>query len=219
MKIYNFIVKEQKIKPENPMAILPNIVAGTKGKHQVSILFIDWDNLEIWICFKGKEEYKRLYTGKPVEIPWEVMAEPGKVKVGALGLRDGQTVQPTIWANLANIVEGVTTDGEPPKPPTPSEIEQLTQIAFDAKEIAESVRQDADNGQFNGKDGQDGKNGADGKDGQDGYTPQKGVDYFDGKDGYTPIKGTDYFTDADKMEMVQDVLDALPVYNGEVETV
>lgn len=80
----------------------------------------------------------------------------------------------------------------------------------------------------NGKDGIDGKNGVDGK---DGYTPQKGIDYFDGEpgkdgqngidgqpgaDGYTPVKGTDYWTEADRAEMVADVISALPVYNGEV---
>ena len=32
----------------------------------------------------------------------------------------------------------------------------------------------------------------------------------DGQDGYTPQKGTDYWTTADKAEIVQDVLDALP---------
>lgn len=45
---------------------------------------------------------------------------------------------------------------------------------------------------------------------------------FDGKPGepgYTPQKGSDYFTPADKQEMVQAVIAALPVYNGEVEAV
>lgn len=36
-----------------------------------------------------------------------------------------------------------------------------------------------------------------------------------GKDGKTPVKGTDYFTAADKAEMVNSVIAALPVYNGE----
>ena len=58
-----------------------------------------------------------------------------------------------------------------------------------------------------GKDGQDGAPGADGKDGADGQ---------DGADGYTPVKGTDYWTDADKADMVADVIAALPVYDGEV---
>lgn len=70
-----------------------------------------------------------------------------------------------------------------------------------------------------------------GGNGKDGYTPVKGVDYFDGKDGKdgkdgqngkngvdgkTPVKGTDYFTEADKTEMVNAVISALPKYNGEV---
>lgn len=35
-------------------------------------------------------------------------------------------------------------------------------------------------------------------------------------DGTTPVKGTDYFTAADKAEMVNAVIAALPVYAGEV---
>lgn len=41
-------------------------------------------------------------------------------------------------------------------------------------------------------------------------------DGADGEDGYTPVKGTDYYTAADKDEMVQAVIAALPVYGGEV---
>lgn len=75
------------------------------------------------------------------------------------------------------------------------------------------------------------QNGSKGSTGKDGYTPVKGVDYFDGVDGKdgsngkdgvdgkTPVKGTDYYTEADKAEMVQAVISALPVYNGEVVSV
>lgn len=70
-----------------------------------------------------------------------------------------------------------------------------------------------------------GEKGDKGDTGRAGYTPQKNVDYFDGKDGqngsdgadgYTPQKGVDYYTAADKQEMVNAVIAALPVYNGEV---
>jgi hypothetical protein len=44
----------------------------------------------------------------------------------------------------------------------------------------------------------------------------KGSAGTNGKDGKTPVKGTDYFTEADKAEMVNAVIGALPVYNGEV---
>lgn len=35
-----------------------------------------------------------------------------------------------------------------------------------------------------------------------------------GEAGYTPVKGTDYWTEADKAEMVNDVLAALPTTEG-----
>lgn len=37
--------------------------------------------------------------------------------------------------------------------------------------------------------------------------------------GDKPVKGVDYWTDADKQEMVADVIAALPVYEGGVETI
>lgn len=36
----------------------------------------------------------------------------------------------------------------------------------------------------------------------------------DGQDGKTPVKGTDYWTEADKTEIVNDVLEALPAAEG-----
>lgn len=40
-----------------------------------------------------------------------------------------------------------------------------------------------------------------------------------GTPGYTPVKGTDYWTAADRQSMVNDVVAALPKYNGEVVSV
>lgn len=51
-------------------------------------------------------------------------------------------------------------------------------------------------------------------DGNDGAAGVNGADGEDGQDGYTPVRGTDYWTEADKAEIVQDVLDALPTWNG-----
>ena len=63
---------------------------------------------------------------------------------------------------------------------------------------------------------------ADGVKFEDGQTFQQKYDAGQltgpaGTDGYTPKKGVDYYTDTDKQEMVQTVIAALPVYNGEVE--
>ena len=93
--------------------------------------------------------------------------------------------------------------------------------------------------QYNGSDvglkGDKGADGANGKDGANGITPTIGANgnwYLDttdtgkpsrgekgdtgaaGADGYTPVKGTDYWTAADKTEIVNDTLAALPTWTG-----
>lgn len=45
---------------------------------------------------------------------------------------------------------------------------------------------------------------------------KKTVEIRDGEDGYSPIYGVDYFTPADKSELVQSVLNALPTWEGGV---
>lgn len=106
---------------------------------------------------------------------------------------------------------------------------------LDADKLPEAINtalaQAKDSGEFDGKDGADGEKGDKGDKGDTGATgpqgpkgdtgatgPQgpKGDTGAAGADGKTPAKGTDYFTDADKAEMVQAVIAALPVYSGEV---
>lgn len=47
----------------------------------------------------------------------------------------------------------------------------------------------------------------------DGVTPWTELEYWRGPKGKTPEKGVDYFTEADKAEMVEQVLASLP--NGD----
>ena len=69
-----------------------------------------------------------------------------------------------------------------------------------------------------------GKPGPQGEPGQDGtlrfedLSPEQ-QSGLKGADGYTPQRGVDYWTTADRQSMVQDVLAALPVYQGEVSSV
>lgn len=93
------------------------------------------------------------------------------------------------------LVERITTDievltvessgvvgGEPI--PIPESIgEQILAVAEQAKQTADSVRTDADEGKFNGKDGKDGKDGIDGADGPQGEKGDKGDKGEDGADG------------------------------------
>ena len=50
--------------------------------------------------------------------------------------------------------------------------------------------------------------------GEKGETGAKGDTGAIGEAGHTPVKGVDYFTDAEKSEMIQAVLDALPAAEG-----
>lgn len=71
--------------------------------------------------------------------------------------------------------------------------------------VEEALRLAKESGEFDGAPGPQGERGETGAVGPQG---EKGAD------GYTPVKGTDYNTEADKAEMVQLVLAALPVWNG-----
>ena len=83
-----------------------------------------------------------------------------------VGLADG--VQ-RISADVEYIVrKHSNASGTEPAEPTPSVVEQILTEAQNAKDIAQSVRTDADNGKFNGKDGAKGDKGDKGDPGTGG---------------------------------------------------
>lgn len=65
-----------------------------------------------------------------------------------------------------------------------------------------------------GDKGDKGDTGAQGEKGDKGDTGPQGPQGEPGAAGYTPVKGTDYWTAADKAEIVEDVLAALPTWTG-----
>lgn len=112
-------------------------------------------------------------------VPWEVIKPYGfwiSVFCGDL-----------ITANKAEVrvEESGYREGETPQSPSPTVYDQLLNTALNAEELAQSVRDDADAGKFDGQQGEPGT---------DGYTPQRGVDYW---------------TEGDKQEIVNDVVSAV----------
>lgn len=65
----------------------------------------------------------------------------------------------TTGVALVDIHQSGYLEGETPPPPTDTVYQQLMQISEETQEIAQSVRDDADAGVFNGKDGKDGADG------------------------------------------------------------
>lgn len=61
--------------------------------------------------------------------------------------------------------------------------------------------------------GEKGDKGEDGTVSFDELTDEQ-KESLKGEDGYTPKKGVDYWTASDKAQMVSDVLNSLPTWNG-----
>lgn len=84
---------------------------------------------------------------------------------------------------------------------------KTTTISADGTAIA-TVEDGADGAP--GAKGKDGAPGAPGAQGEKGEKGEKGDPGTPGAAGHTPVKGTDYWTAADKQEIVNNVLAALP---------
>lgn len=92
-------------------------------------------------------------------IPYEVIKSP-EFTVSVFGVLGNSRI--TTMPVIIKVIQSGYGEGVEPTNPTPGEYEQIISLVNQTKEIADSVRLDADNGAFNGKDG---------------YTPQLGVDY------------------------------------------
>ena len=102
-------------------------------------------------------------------VPWEVLQNPGVVKVSAFcgDLHTASVV--TMVVNPSGYV-----DGETPEPPTPGVYEQLTGMVQNAIDTAQSVRDDANEGKFNGAPGEPGAPGPQGNPGPQGEPGPQG---------------------------------------------
>lgn len=157
------------------------------GEEQLQIVKAqNWENLSVIATFNPPNK-------KPVQVV--VDSVTGVIKVPKEATANLYGVGTIVFVGLADGVQRISADveyivrkhsnanGTEPAEPTPSVVEQILteaqnantnsaeakNLATDAKDIAQSVRDDADNGKFNGKDGKD---GAKGDKGETGTTPQ-----------------------------------------------
>lgn len=112
------------------------MTSGSQNVYPIQFMFSqEWNYLEKVAVFatdmtkdgpKENPVYNQLLdkTGRCI-IPWEVNLVHSKhVYVGVYGCIEGKVVLPTVWADLGNIVLGVTT-GIEPEPPTPDLYQQI----------------------------------------------------------------------------------------------
>lgn len=219
------------------------ITAGMVGV-TVRMQYADiWNGLHKTVVFRAGTVTKDVITDdEVVTVPKEVVAVPDvHLHVGVYGVdAEGNLVIPTIWAGLGRVMDAADPSGDAE---TDASLPAWVKIMTDAETavaVAQSVRDDADRGAFDGKSGAPGNNGitptvgengnwyigdtdtgkpSRGGTGKDGTTPTIGENgnwYLGDTDtgqpsrGYTPVKGVDYFTAADKAELVDAVMAALP---------
>lgn len=93
-------------------------------------------------------------------IPSEATALPGKVYVALAGYDDGVQIKLTELLHYSNAKTGADPNGGvPPEEQTPGYLNQITQILNETRAVAQSVRDDADQGKFDGKPGKNGEPG------------------------------------------------------------
>lgn len=96
----------------------------------------------------------------------------------------------------------VYQEGDPVE--SAQEVTALTKLISQTTALVTEVEDKLASGAFRGQQGEKGEQGEPGAKGDKGDP------------GAAPVRGVDYFTDADKAQMVKDVVAALPVYDGEV---
>ena len=161
-------------------------VAGTVGRYQaVFSLDESWDDLTCTAVFRGpKATVEQLLTDGICVVPWEALQVRGWLEVGLYGVCGSERL-PTLWAEPIVISDG-PAPADTAQDPTPDKWQQYV----------EELKGDIPNAV------------------EEYMTENPAPEGPPGPAGHTPEKGTDYWTEADKRAMVQDVLAALPVWNG-----
>ena len=144
------------------------VVAGSKNYVRARFILRtdDWAR-PITAIFGGYTQL--LDDNNECTVPWEVLQQPGKVEVSAF-CDDLHT------ANIAVVPVEKTgyKSGETPKDPTPDVYDQLTKMVQEAVDTANSVREDADAGDFDGEQGPAGPQGDPGPVGPQGEQGPQG---------------------------------------------
>lgn len=104
---------------------------------------------------KSKVEKDAMLEDDACIVPWEVLVGSGEIEVSVHGVGKETITTDVATFNLDRTLSG----GSASEKPSPTVYEQMLKEMQETKDIAQSVRDDADQGKFNGKDGKDGKDG------------------------------------------------------------
>lgn len=167
------------------------LTTGSVGTPVRVVLSHDFDGLASVVCFRAGDAAYDVPCAAELTVPHECLAVAGEtLQVGVYGaLPDGTVVIPTVWASVATVRVGVEPSEVDPSEPTPSWAAQVQLIAQNAESIAQSVRDDADAGEFDGAQGPAGPAGPQGPQGDRGPQGETGAQGPAGPTGATGAQG------------------------------
>ncbi|MDD6479320.1 MAG: hypothetical protein PUF48_05890 [Oscillospiraceae bacterium] len=162
-----------EIMENGQIVVSGNTVSDSVKHEKIRFMFPDsWKNYQKTAVF-GFEDTKvsvvlspenSLCTGEnECYIPFEVINSPG-FTVSVFGSQ-GDSLATSARGEVRVIKSGYE-EGDTPLEPTPSEYQQITEIVSEAKQTAQSLRNDADNGLFKGEKGDKGEKGEKGDSGE-----------------------------------------------------
>ena len=157
---------QAEIKDKSLIVLQDTISDGVKFETVCFKLPKSWDGYQKTAVFKGganqtlnvvlNPENDLCISENECYIPHEVLKAPG-FKLSVFGV-SGDSVATTTEAKI-NVLQSGYAKGDEPSDPTPTVYEQLINLADTTKQIAQSVRDDADSGKFKGDKGDTGPQG------------------------------------------------------------
>ena len=174
---------------------------GTAGSYGVETLRVlrqgEWVDYDIIIAFrppKGETVQIRLGSDNVVSVPAEATAVAGTGELTFAGYTDG--VRQISVSQIYRVAVSAGAEGIAPAEPTPDVVQQILSAATEAaneaeqaQKVAQSVRDDADAGKFNGPQGPKGDTGPIGPQGPQGEQGPTGATGPQGPKGDTGPQG------------------------------
>nr|DAH66794.1 MAG TPA: hypothetical protein [Caudoviricetes sp.] len=120
-----------------------------------------WDGFDmVAVFYRSKREvFHQKIVDNRCTVPSEVLRAQGVFYVGVMGVKDNVTRTTNVLRY--ELEHGAITVGVEPPEPTPSIYEQILKTVKSTEQIAQSVRDDADAGRFDGAPGPKGDPGSD----------------------------------------------------------
>lgn len=140
----------------------PMVASGGVNEDVIEFEFDElWDGFDtVAVFYRSKRDvFHQKIVGNRCTIPSEVLRTQGVCYVGVMGVKDNVTRTTNVLRY--EIEHGAITAGVEPPEPTPSIYERILETVKSTKQIAQSVRDDADAGRFNGAPGPKGDPGSD----------------------------------------------------------